>query len=147
MGVRAIVSTYGFLAGRPKEMVSIDMTHPALVGGNYNELKRVVEEEGIAFRFRCADTLKIEIDETDLLFIDTKHTYGQLAKELELHGNRAKKYIIFHDTVTFGNVDMGSSRGRGLMPAIHEFIEKNPHWKIIEHFDNNNGLTVVGRDG
>ena len=146
MGVRSIVSTYGFLAGKPKQMVCIDINHPSRSGGNFPELVQVTEQENIFFEFRCADTLKIEIEETDLLFIDTKHTYGHLKKELELHGNMARKYIILHDTVTYGHVDMGCSRGLGLMPAINEFLENNPHWKIIEHFDNNNGLTVVGRD-
>ena len=51
---------------------------------------------GIDFSFHVADTRKIEIEETDLLFIDTEHNYEQIQKELELHGNKARKFILVY---------------------------------------------------
>ena len=41
----------------------------------------------------------------DLLFIDTSHTREQLAQELEAFSRYTKRYIILHDTETFGKRD------------------------------------------
>ena len=80
-----------------------------------------------------------------MLFIDTLHQYGQLKKELNLHGNKAKKYLAFHDTVSFGREDEKNPKGKGLLLAINEFLEKNKELKIIEDLKNNNGLIVLER--
>jgi hypothetical protein len=45
--------------------------------------------------FRHGSTLEADvIEETDMLFVDTLHTYGQVKGELERHGNQARKYIV-----------------------------------------------------
>jgi hypothetical protein len=94
------------------------------------------------------DTLEASIEDTDLLFIDTKHTYHQLSQELYLHSEKVKTYIIIHDTETYGRKDEGKKERagkHGLMTAIEDFLGNNPEWKIKEHFENNNGLTVLKR--
>lgn len=142
MGVRWVVSTWAFLKAQPESLLSIDIDHPS----KYNDALNYVEQlKGrTKFEFLQADTTKIEIEECDLLFIDTWHVYDQLKKELELHGNKPKKYLIFHDTITFG--EKGETEGhQGLMPAIKEFLSDNPHWSILEHHKNNNGLLVLVR--
>jgi hypothetical protein len=98
----------------------------------------------IYYQFILGDTTKIKIEETDLLFIDTFHKYGQLKKELELHGNKSKKYIILHDTTNceFTDEDVGNI---GILKAITEFLELNSHWVIHKRFYNNNGLTILKR--
>jgi hypothetical protein len=103
------------------------------------------KDSGRRVTFHQKSTLDIEIEPTDLLFIDTLHTYEQLKKELELHANKAKKYLVFHDTTLFEYVDEPAPGGTGLWPAIEEFLEKNPHWEIKERYTNNNGLTVLRR--
>lgn len=142
MGVRWVVSTWAFLAAQPKSLLSIDIDHPS----KYNNSLEIIEDlKGqTEFTFLQADTTKIEIEECDLLFIDTWHVYDQLKKELDLHGNKAQKYLVFHDTITFG--EKGETHGHvGLMPAINEFLSDNPHWSILEHHKNNNGLLVLSR--
>ena len=32
---------------------------------------------------------------------------------------------------------------KGLWPAISEYINENPEWKIKERYTNNNGLTIL----
>ena len=137
MGVRYIVSTWALLAGYPKEMISIDINHPSTYGGNLEEVYKACEEVGIDFKFIEGSTLDISIEEVDLLFIDTIHTFQQLSTELRLHGNKAKKYIIMHDTQYFA---------KELIPAIDEFLNKNAHWvkEVVNEF--NNGLTVLKRN-
>ena len=34
---------------------------------------------------------------------------------------------------------------KGLWPAIEEFLNDNPEWKLIERYTNNNGLTILKR--
>jgi hypothetical protein len=101
----------------------------------------------------------MEIEETDLLFIDTWHVYQQLKKEFELHADKSRKYIILHDTTTFGengegiastniNIVTGQIEAiphKGLWPAVEEFLESNTKWKLKERYTNNNGLTVLER--
>jgi len=145
LGVRAVVSTWALASGNPKKLRSYDIQHPNNQGGSdsFNQLLEAISETSIDFTFTEADDLTIEIEETDLLFIDTWHVYDQLKKELELHGNKARKYIIFHDTVTFG--EHGDNGEIGLMPAINEFLEVNPQWQTKEHYQNNNGLLILER--
>jgi hypothetical protein len=89
------------------------------------------------------DTRKIEIAETDFLFVDSLHIYEQVQKELELHANKARKYIGFHDTTTYA--DNGEFGGKGIWPAIQEFIDSHPEWQLVERRTNNNGLTILKR--
>ena len=155
MGVRTVVSTWAFLAGKPKKLLSIDLKYPDHYGGDLPRAEQQAEQEGIDFEFMIGDTAQITIPECDLLFIDTWHVYEQLKKELELHADKAQKYIIMHDTTTFAV--MGERRphhctdtipgqaGKGILPALNEFLADNPQWKIKEVFQNNNGLTIIER--
>jgi len=83
MGVRWIVSTWALLSGNPKKMVSIDLNHPSIFGGNIDEVYDAISETNINFTFIESDSLTIEIEPCDLLFIDTWHDYLQLKKELK----------------------------------------------------------------
>jgi len=119
-----------------------------LVWGDVEEIKRHIELlaslAGRKFTFIRADTASPGIFEScDLLFIDTLHNYGQLRVELALHGNKASKYLVLHDTVSFGAV--GDDGQAGLQPAIDEFLAANPHWRVQAFYPNNNGLTVLKR--
>lgn len=142
MGVRWIVSTWALLSGKPRDMVSYDIRHPSVFGGNIDEVRDAAIRH-TNYRFMERNVLDIEIEETDLLFIDTFHTGGQLRAELKKHARKVRKYIILHDTVTFG--ERGEDGGEGLKTALNEFLAASPQWKIHEVFSNNNGLTVLKR--
>jgi hypothetical protein len=144
MGVRWVVSTFAFMAGLPKKLISYDIDPLENWGFKTEEVIELAEKNGIEFHFKIANTLDLEIEETDLLFLDTDHTYNQVKNELLLHGNKSKKYIIFHDTTTFEFKGMNGDT-IGLWPAIEEFMSENPHWVICERFHNNNGLTILKR--
>jgi hypothetical protein len=90
-----------------------------------------------------ADTRKVEIAETDLMLVDSLHVYEQVQEELRLHAGKVKKYILFHDTTSFA--DNGEFGGKGIWPAIQEFIDSHPEWQLVERRTNNNGLTVLKR--
>jgi hypothetical protein len=140
MGVRTGVSTRAFL-NTDASLISIDIEKNTTV----EELFALADTSGKSCQYIIGDVLNMEIPETDLLFIDTLHTYGQLIQELKLHGNKAKKYLIFHDTHTFGVLGEHGIDKKGLIPAIIEFTIANPHWGFYIHKTNNNGLTVLKR--
>jgi hypothetical protein len=151
-GIRGICSTWAFLAAKPKKLISYDIKNPEYFGGNLDEIIFAAKESNIEFIFIEGDTTKITIPNTDLLFIDTWHTYDQLSLELKIHASNVNKYIILHDTTTyewkdetFQHVNTWSNNfiGGGLWKAVNEFLEINPLWSIKERFVNNNGLTVI----
>jgi glycosyltransferase involved in cell wall biosynthesis len=134
-------STRAFLIEKDIKLRSYDIIH----NQNVQSLFDVAINENRDFRYTIADVSTIEIEETDLLFIDTWHSYNQLKKELAMHSHKARKYIVMHDTHTFGIQDEGGSGNKGLLPAIIEFIIEHPEWKFKSHYTNCNGLTVLER--
>ena len=137
LGMRAIVSTWALLAGKPKMMLSVDIIHPMDFGADIQEVYQATEDEGINFIFAQQSSLDISLPEHDLLFIDTVHTYDQLSKELGKHSIFTKKYIIMHDTHHEALPEM--------MQAIHDFLKENKEWEIAEKFPTSGGLTILKR--
>jgi len=107
--------------------------------------------------------LELEIEPTDMVFIDTWHVYGQLKRELAKFRNIAKKYIILHDTTVDGEKGETIRRGwnaeqqsletgipveeilRGLWAAVEEFLKDNDEWELVHRYKNCNGLTILRR--
>lgn len=158
MGTRFGVSTYAFLIGKPKKLISYDINYKFFMPYE-NDIIKYAEKCNTEFEFREADVLEADIENTELLFIDTLHTYNQLSKELRKHESKVDKWIILHDTITFGYIDERyydngtvsnqitdmKIKETGLMNALIHFLIENNNWKIKEHFTNNNGLTVLER--
>jgi hypothetical protein len=162
MGAREGNSTSAFLYANPKKFVSYDYQYknpePHLEG-KIKELILILESaktQGINCEYIGADVLSIEIEETDLLFIDTWHCYEQLKRELELHGKNVRKYIIFHDTTLYGKIGEGYPHSDpnhpqkdnldgsgGILFAIDEFLELNTNWVIEYQTEENCGIIVI----
>jgi hypothetical protein len=150
MGVRWGASTLAFIMAKPDVLISYDIQSTP-------ELENIMKHTTTNHIFKIGDTLKIDIEPTELLFIDTLHTYNQLKLELERHSNKVSKYIILHDTTTFGRVDeniyshasetvknMGTVK-QGLRTAMEYFLTDNTDWVIHEDLTNNNGLSILKR--
>lgn len=141
-GVRSGMSTFSFLHGLSNKSRPVLRSYD--LGDPYN-IFALRPQLQVDWTFQHGSTLEADvIEETDILFVDTLHTYGQVKGELERHGNQARKYIVFHDTVAFGLVGE-DYREPGINLAIQEFMRDNPHWVLFEHYDNNNGLTILTR--
>lgn len=148
MGVRQPTSTYAFLASKASKIISYDIaTQPEVA-----ECIKHAENANRDFTYIEADVLKVDIEETDFLFIDTFHTYTQLKAELKKHASKARKFIGFHDTTTFAFkgedayetvAHNQTNCGRGLWAAIEEFLAENPEWSIAFKTEINNGLTIL----
>jgi hypothetical protein len=144
MGVRTGVSSLAFFYGDPKKYIAYDLRKDPRI----EQMFEYARSLGKDYTYIENDVLNVEIEETDLLFIDTYHCYEQLRKELELHSDKVRKYIIFHDTFTYGrngeNLSIQSFSGtKGILYAIEEFLEENPQWKIVHDVDYNNGLMII----
>jgi hypothetical protein len=124
MGVRQIVSTWAFLAGNPKKLISLDLYNPAHFGGNLQEVYDAVSSTDIDFTFIEHDSLTYDIDSCDLLFLDTWHDFLQLKKELTRHHTKVKKYIIFHDTVSFAHSDEKNADEMGMLNQTETNLPK-----------------------
>lgn len=138
-GVRSGNSTSALLFGKPEKVISYDINPFPLE----RSFKKSAERYGVHFEFFQRDVHSIEIEETDFLFIDDLHNYEHVAKDLQLHANRVRKYIGFHDTSTFG--DVGESSSRGIWHAIVEFLKEHNEWELMQHYTHNNGLTILRR--
>ena len=140
-GVRFVVSSYAFAHAKPKRLLCLDICSFEQV----DTFKEECKSEGINMEFVLASSLDYELDEDfDMLFIDTVHNYNQVKGEIEKHHSKIKKYMIFHDTITFGNRDEVGD-GPGLIKAINEFLYANNDWRQLEFHTNNNGLTILER--
>jgi hypothetical protein len=141
-GVRSGMSTFSFLHGLSNKSRPVLRSYD--LGDPYN-IFSLRPKLQVDWLFHHGSTLEVDvIEETDMLFVDTLHTYGQVKGELERHGNQARKCIVFHDTVSFGLVGE-DYRQPGINLAIQEFMRDNPHWVLFEHYENNNGLTILAR--
>lgn len=145
MGVRDVVSTWSFLAAKPKKLVCIDIYYSP----NIEEVKVLAEQNNVELEYIMQDSIEpgYEIEQTDILFIDTFHTYPQLKQELFQHSHKVNNYIILHDTTTFGykNESNYPSYPRGLRAAVSEFLEQKQNWKLVNIYENCNGLAVLQR--
>jgi len=130
----------GFLIAKPKIYITYDIA----LQGVHNDYREMVKDDTNFIAIE-ADTANIEIELTDLLFIDSMHTYTHCKKELTLHGHKVSKYILLHDTVTYGPRGQDGN-APGLIQAIEEFLLNNSHWHINKIYTHCHGLTVLERD-
>ena len=144
MGTRTGNSTRAFLAS-DVTLRAYDLSLDDYVV----KLFELAHKKGKDVKYIESNVLEIDIDETDLLFIDTWHCYDQLYVELIKHAPKVKKYIAFHDTQTYASKSeefMGRMGSNGLLPAIIHYMIDNPDvWRFKTHRTNNNGLTVIER--
>lgn len=166
MGVRTIVSTWALLKGlisshKPlKKLICIDIEPIP----DMSEVAAIAKSEGIDLTFQCCDSVAADLGEgVDMLFIDTWHIYGHLRRELAAHHAKTRRYIVMHDTTVdaiYGESlrcksDLLSQMAQtgyslddvtaGLERAVVEFLAEHPEWKIVAKYENNNGLTILGR--
>jgi cephalosporin hydroxylase len=100
---------------------------------------------GIDATYTIASSMEVDINKTDLLFIDTHHTYKQITIELNRHWTKAGRFIVMHDTHAYAVRD--DDGGPGIIPAVLEFLSKHHEWRVYSHDWRCNGLTVLERVG
>lgn len=164
IGTRGMVSTWGILEGlaenpsRFKTYIGIDLAFPPRE--TLNLARQLALENGISFQFWNKNDMTIDIQPTELLFIDSLHTYAHLSYELEKFSSKVSKYIAMHDTsAPWGENDDTEYRGdyseyplfidrnkRGLWQAVEDFLDRHPEWSLHERYFNNYGFTILRRN-
>ena len=93
-------------------------------------------EHSINYEATESDTLACVIDSVDVLYIDTLHRHDHLTKELDAHGNKVNKFIIFHDTFA----------RPGLARAVQEYVAANKEWNIVTECNVSVGFMTIECD-
>ncbi len=165
IGLRYMVSTWGILQGLAdsaagnRSYLGIDKVRPA--EHTLQLAERLSEENGVLFRYLKADDMTIDLAPTEMLFIDSLHTYCHLSYELEKFSPKVSKYIAMHDTSEpWGEADDTVYYGdfseypewidrskRGLWAAVVDFLGRHPEWQLLERRTNNHGFTILRRIG
>lgn len=142
LGFRSGVSTAALLAARPISLCIIDWDRPPfeIDRARLEELREAGEVQGTDVKFERSDSLSDEVlRHSDVLFIDTWHTYEHLMLELMHWSDFVERYILIHDTDEPGCP--------GMFNAVEDFILDNPHWEILLRSRERPGLTVLKRLG
>lgn len=134
-GVRDGHSTKAIIEAHPKRLVSYDIEPCPAV--------EHLQTNGTAFEFIVADCENVDIPECDMLLEDAKHTAGHVQAILDRHSHKVRKWLVFHDTKTYG--ERGEDGGLGIRKPIDQFLRDRP-WKIEYESDSDNGLLVLRRE-
>jgi hypothetical protein len=153
MGTRHGWSSVALIMGEPMSFISYDIDPK---GSDHQAICAAAEDHfgagEIEIEFRCENTLSCEIEETDILFIDTLHTGAQLSAELARHHKQVRSFIAMHDLVSFGLQDEAPTGFHqrdyhpGLIPAVMDFLVENKEWRVYYWSPLNNGLLILKKE-
>lgn len=145
-GVRRGHTTVALLCGTPGKLYSWEIEP---LPQFHKPIQKAAGDKWVLTYGRSEEA---QFETCDLLFHDSFHNYGQVKRELDAHGHKARKFIAFHDTYKYGNKGSYDSmpgdfdpNDRGMLPAIFEWLLKNPQWVIHSHVPYGDGLLVLER--
>jgi len=111
--------------------------------------------------YRLEDSRTADVPPCDLLLLDSLHTYAQVQAELIAHGDQVRKFLVFHDVITFGVIGANGDTGvhswqyepgqsvplehLGIRPAIDELVIRDPSWRLAASYTDSHGLLVLER--
>lgn len=138
-GVRKANSTVAFMSGVKNKLISYDIE----ISDEIDQLQKMKLPCQWEFRLQNTADPNHVIEETDMLFIDTDHTYKQVLNELMIHGDQATKMIGFHDTAKYGIKDYNGNVG--INKAIYNFVTNlsKKNWKVLYNSLECNGLFIM----
>ena len=151
-GVKRGASSAALLLGA-KRVISYDIAQTR----EASELKLLVGER---WDYRIGDSRAADFEAADMLFVDSQHDFGQVNAELA-HADRVRRYVVCHDTITFGSVGAKGETGEqawqyvkgqsvpmtalGIRLAIDMLQIRDPSWRIKAHYPDSHGLLVLER--
>jgi hypothetical protein len=113
-----------------------------------SQFRKICEEADINFAFICADAPQ-EIENTELLLIDTISEANYNYSELSFHYSKVSRYMLVTKTYTHAHDHQNNIRfpegvtPAGLIHGINNFIVNYPNWHILEHLYWEPGLTIL----
>jgi hypothetical protein len=152
-GVKKGGSASALLLGA-KRVISYDIIETA-------EARALQKIAGPRWDYRIEDSRAAVFGAADLLFVDSLHTYAQVKLELQLHAAKIRRWLVFHDSITFGSIGADGETGAhlwtyergmtvpphamGIRPAIDEMMAADPSWRVVQHYTDSHGLLVLER--
>lgn len=153
-GVKRGASSSALLMGA-KRVLSFDVVET-------REARELQAVAGERWEYRIEDSRAAAVPACGLLFVDSLHDYPQCKAELDAHGMKATRYLVFHDVLTFGAVGADGETGRhkwayvagkgsvpseclGVRPAIDDFQIAHPEWHLAAVYHDSHGLLVLER--
>lgn len=122
---------------------------------------RLAQAAGPKWDYRIESSLVAAPAACDLLFIDSLHTFAQCHAELIRHASSVRKYLAFHDTVTFGSIGAADESGRqswtymvgeevplahlGIRHAIDLLMIRDASWRLVDAEYRSHGLLILER--
>jgi len=141
IGVNIGHSTRGFMAGKPKKMIGIDIKH---FGAATKRLEDLASHNGIKYEYRVADSMSVVIEPTDLLFLDGNHSYRYVLGELLMHAAKVKKWIFLHD-INHEGKPSPVGEPYAVIEGTNDFLKTTNNW-VIKLVDKRQvGLMVLER--
>lgn len=104
---------------------------------NSHLFKAYCKENDIGLKFIHADSTSdlATKAECDVLLIDSLHKKHWLQKELHVHHNKVRRYIVFHDTTAKPE----------LWDVIKQLV-KQTSWNVVERYTKDVGYTLIERN-
>lgn len=152
-GVKRGASSSALLLG-----AAVVLSYDVVATAQARELQAIA---GPRWHYVIEDSRKADVPACDLLFVDSLHTFQQTKAELEAHADKAGRFLVFHDTITFGSVGAKGESGEhswqymrgqscptsclGIRPAIDELMIRDLSWRIVAHYTESHGLLVLER--
>lgn len=154
-GVSSVSLAYGLSSSKSKhrKLTSYDIQEPSF---KWSQFENYCKDAKVEIEFHIENSRKIAIPRTDILFIDSFHSYSHFMEEIRIHESKASKFIIMHDsskTGTYGLKDQDSGYDQdhdyhkydkqGMYNAAIDFERKYGHrWEVFYHSNVGEGLTV-----
>lgn len=151
-GVKRGASSTALLLGA-KRVISYDIAETP-------EAKALKAMVGERWEYRIGDSRKAEFDGADMLFVDSQHDGAHVDAELAC-ADRVRRFIVAHDTITFGSVGAKGETGMhswqyakgqccpewalGVRIAFDRLMIRDDSWRIKAHYPDSHGLLVLER--
>jgi len=126
-----------------------------------HEARELQQAAGSRWDYRLQDTRTAPIEPCDLLFVDSLHTYDQVHAELTRHADAVRRWLVFHDHLTFGSIGANGETGKhlwtyqpgqsvpmnalGIRPAIDNLMIRDRSWAVRSSYTDSHGLLVLER--
>jgi hypothetical protein len=144
LGCRDGASATALLLGTDADVYSFDIEpRPRAM--------RLAEIVGERWHYVIGDSRTADVPECDLMFVDAQHDYAHVNAELLAHAGKVRKYLCFHDTITFGSHGAIGESGRydpevlGIRPAIDQLMMRDESWRLVRHDTHSHGFLVLQR--
>ncbi len=139
IGVNTGMSTIAFMAGKPSEMFSVDITRVRV----RPEIQQIWDDSEEDRYFVLGDDLELanwfEGDLFDVVFIDTTHTMRQTVQEFVAYEPKVKPggCMIWHDTESY------PEEALALQHCMHVLEESGRVPTHVEKYSHSQGLWVI----